>query len=106
MLRRYCASGLSHGERRGRQKMITQEKIGIYIRYDGDIDGFVRVGSAKEKEIMNDNDFFEIQNLIQDIILMRRNLSSKQYTENTRKKLAENSIDPETVELLYNKFKK
>ena len=86
--------------------MITPEKIKIYIRYGGDIDGFVRGGTTKEKEIMNGNDFSEIQSLIQDIILMKRNLSSKRYTEDTRKKIAENSIAAETVELLYSKFNK
>ena len=80
------------------------EQIKIYIRYQGDNDYFARVASRHEKRIMNDGDFGEIRNLIQDIILMRNQLTSKQYTENTIKKLAENNIDAETAELLYNKF--
>ncbi len=86
--------------------MISPEKIKIYLHYEGDNDWFARVATPKEKEIMNDNDFFKIGSLIQDIILVKHNLTSKEYTENVRKILAENGIDSETVDLLYNKFNK
>lgn len=86
--------------------MISPEKIKIYLHYEGDNDMFIRVGSSKEREIMKDSDFAELQNLIQDIILVKNNLASKEYAENVIKKLAENSIDSETVDFLYNKFYK
>lgn len=85
--------------------MIYPEQIKIYIRYAGDVDRFVLCASPEEKEIMKDNDFGKIQSLVQDIILMRRNLSSQEYIQNTRKILADNYIDSETVDLLYKQFK-
>ena len=84
--------------------MISPEKLKIYLRYEGNDDWFVRVASPEEQEILKDNDFAAIRNLIQDIILVKNNLTSKEYAENVRKVLAENCIDSETVDFLYNKF--
>ncbi len=84
--------------------MISPEKLKTYLRYEGNDDWFIRAASTEEKEILKDNDFVEIRNLIQDIILVKNNLTSKEYAENVRKILAENCIDSETVDFLYNKF--
>ena len=61
--------------------MITQKKLEIYKRYDGDIDGWVRVGDKEEKKIMSDNDWFEIQDLIQKITILKRGLASEEFAK-------------------------
>ena len=43
--------------------MITEDKIKIFKRYDGDIDSRVRSGSKKEKFVMTDNDWYIIDAL-------------------------------------------
>lgn len=84
--------------------MITNEKIKIYLRYRGDIDGFTLVGAPDEKAIVAESEFYEIRDLTQDIILMKRNLVSKEYAKRVRNKIKENEIDQEMVELLFDTF--
>jgi len=49
--------------------MITKEKLDIYIKYNGDIDGWVRMNIPHERKTMKDKDWYLIDDLIQDIIL-------------------------------------
>jgi hypothetical protein len=86
--------------------MITKDKIDIYLRYRGDIDGFILVSTPDEQAIITDNDFSVISNFVQDIILMKRNLVSKEHEDEIKKKIVENKIDEETVELLFKTFSK
>ena len=84
--------------------MITNEKIKIYLRYKGDIDGFTIVGTPDEKAVIAENEFYEVRDLTQDIILMKRNLVSKEYAKRVMNKIKENEINQEMVELLFNTF--
>lgn len=55
--------------------MITKQKITIYLKYQN-IDNFARIASAKEKNILGDKDWALIENLIQDIHLLKNNMVS------------------------------
>ncbi len=69
--------------------MITKEKINIYKNYDGDIDGWARAGNKTEKELMTDKDWIIIDDLLQDIFLLKKGRSSSGFNQRTVKKLKE-----------------
>jgi len=85
--------------------MITEEKIRIYLHYEGNDDYFSRCASQKHKDTLCDKDWVEIRDMVQDIILVRRNLTTKEYAEEVNRKIQQNELSEEMVELLYNKFK-
>lgn len=80
--------------------MLTQEKIKIYNSFQGDIDGWARMGSRKEKAIMNDGDWFLIDGLLQDIQLVKKGLASKEFSDTLQRRLIENCDNPETINQL------
>jgi hypothetical protein len=76
--------------------MITKDKIQIYKNYGGDVDGWTRVGSKEEKELMNDEDWFLIEDLLLDLSLQNNSNSSKEYSI----KITEKCSDEETINQL------
>lgn len=80
--------------------MITQDKIKIYKRYKGDIDSWARSGSKKEKSIMEDNDWYIIDDLIQDLYLVRKGLTSLAFSDDLNNKLVENCESEEIIQIL------
>ena len=80
--------------------MITLEKLNIYKRYNGDIDGWARVGSEVEQEIMQDEDWYLIEDLIQDLILMNSGKSATSYKEKTKTKLEEMCENEQVIQIL------
>jgi len=69
--------------------MITQGKIKIYKKYSGNIDSWARSGSKKEKLIMTDNDWYIIDELIQDMSLAKKELASPTFTNDLNNRLNE-----------------
>jgi len=67
--------------------MITLAKLNIYEKMNGDIDHFVRVGTKKEKLIIEEKDWFTIQNFLQDLELVEKGLASKDYLMKLTQKL-------------------
>ncbi|MCA0236110.1 MAG: hypothetical protein LCH81_06985 [Bacteroidetes bacterium] len=80
--------------------MITKEKIKIYKRYGGDIDGWARSGSRKEKSVMNDNDWYIIDGLLQDLTLAKKGLTSLSFNDDLNSRLEENCENKETIQTL------
>lgn len=70
--------------------MITTEKIKIFDRYDGNIDGFARSGREHEKKLLDDDEWSVIDNLHQDIELINKRLAAQTYVAQTLIKLKEN----------------
>lgn len=81
--------------------MITQTKLEIYKRYNGDIDGRVRVGDENEKNQISDNDWFEIQNLIQKISLLKNDLTSEPYAKEIKEILRTQTDSNETAKIIF-----
>lgn len=77
--------------------MITREHIEIYKKYNGNGDGFVRSGKPTEKEVLNYSDWKLMEELIQDIILIKKGLTSNSYSEKVFQKLNENCDNIETI---------
>ena len=80
--------------------MLTQKKIDIYIKYSGDIDAFTIAGKKKEKAIMNDKDWKFIDDLVFDLIMINRNLTSSEMKSKVEKLIEENFDREEAKELL------
>ena len=53
--------------------MITRQKLKIFDKYGGDIDGLERMGSSLEKELFRNDDWSLIDNSYQDIELINKN---------------------------------
>ena len=51
------------------QFVITEDKLDIFRRYAGDVDGWVFARDAKEHEVMADSDWVEIEELRQRLWL-------------------------------------
>jgi hypothetical protein len=79
--------------------MITEEKLQIYSKY-GEIDSWVRSGSKKEKSIMEDQDWYIIESLLQDLFFVNKGISSSEFETEIFKKLAENCQNERTISIL------
>lgn len=60
--------------------MITKAKIIEYTDYDGDIDGYARFGRTK-LNIITDEDWRIIDQMVTKIGLIRRGLTSREFEE-------------------------
>jgi hypothetical protein len=70
--------------------MINENKLKIFEKYDGDIDSWVRSGSKKEKSIMTDGDWYNIDAFIQDLSLVKKGLTSFEFNNVLISKFKEN----------------
>ena len=80
--------------------MITELKIKIYKKYKGDIDSWVRSGSKNEKLAINDNEWYLIDNFLQEIHLVKNELASKEFENKLNNRLNENCENYEVIEYL------
>ena len=77
--------------------MITKDKLKIYKRYNGDIDGWARSGSKQEKTSIDDSDWYMIDQFIQDLKLIKKGLAAETYATDVYKKLNDNCDNIETL---------
>jgi hypothetical protein len=85
--------------------MITQDKLSLYIKYNGDIDHWARNSIAKEQLIMSDADWYMIDSLLQDLYLVKQGMASAEFEKNVNNKLKEN-CDPQIIDKLVSLAKK
>ncbi len=82
--------------------MITKQKITIYLKYKN-IDSFASFANAKEKNILVDKDWALIENLIQDIHLLKNNMVSSEMRDKIENKIKDYTEDEnELIEKLIN----
>lgn len=87
--------------------IITIDKLKLYNDFGGDIDGFSRTNSKKNKEVFgddSDNAWATISNKLQDIELISKRLASQKYTEKTFQELNE-ICDTQSFATLTSKIK-
>jgi hypothetical protein len=80
--------------------MITQDKIEVYKKFRGNIDDWARIGSKKEKLVLNDNDWYIIDGFVQDLSLMRKGLTSLTFVNDLNHRFKENCDSDETIQAL------
>lgn len=78
--------------------MITQEKLKIYKKFNGDIDSWARSGRKKEKAIMEDKDWGMIDGFIQDLKLIDKGLAAEVYIDGVYKRMNDHCDSTVTIE--------
>ena len=77
--------------------MITLSKLKIFKSYKGDVDMFARSGQ-KYRDQITDVDWYLIDRLIQDAMVINRRLGSEERTREAIKNLQDNCEDQEVVD--------
>ena len=85
-------------------KSITIKHVQIFEKYLGDVDGFARCSTEKENGYFQKDEWFLIDNLLQDLELIKKGLASKHYEEEINRNLKE-TVEPDAIELLKRKTK-
>lgn len=76
--------------------MLTPEKLLIYRRYQGDIDGWSRTRNPSESSGMSDGDWYLIEELRQALFLVSSGRASTEFALATEQRLIEVTLDEET----------
>lgn len=84
--------------------MITSEKLDIYKRFDGDIDGFARGGSKKDCAKISDQEWTQIDRMVSALKIINEGLASESFKEEKNKELEALAPDPEVQNRLRNYF--
>jgi hypothetical protein len=79
--------------------MITSEKLAIYRKYSGDIDGWARMAVQQDRAITG-AEWTAITNLLQELSAYKRGLASERYGKQVRDKVKELAADDEVARQL------
>ena len=79
--------------------MITKAKIEIYKRYNGDIDAYARHNLHKKNDLIDDNDFYIIMDLLQSIEIVDKGLASLIFKDKLTADLID-KVEPDCIDLL------
>lgn len=74
------------------KNFINKEQLAVYEKYDGDIDGLLRVNTKSDIEVFGDKVdiiWSVVTNKLQDIKLINEKLCSKEYSTNSLRDLKE-----------------
>jgi len=77
--------------------MITKAKLEIYIKYKGDGDMFVRCKTKSERELIDNNDFGIIDDLLQNIEIVDNGLASQFFIDKLTIDLRDKEV-PECID--------
>ena len=79
---------------------ITEEKLRIYRRYGGDVDGWSRVSDRHEHSVMSDDDWSDIEELRHRLWLQQHEAVAPEFAARTEQLIKERVVDQRTGELL------
>lgn len=80
--------------------MLTSEKVEIFKTYKGYYDGYHIQSNGKEK-IISDDEWFLLDNLIQDIYLIRKGMAAKSFESSVNEQLLKNCDTQQTINLIF-----
>ena len=80
--------------------MITKKQILIYIKYDGDSDGFARCATKSERNTLTDDIWLLLDGIVFDLHLINSNLASKENADRISSKLGKTLNDDSLVKIL------
>ncbi len=80
--------------------MITLKQIEIYNKYSGDGDSFILCATSEEKSNIDYEHWSLIDNILQDLILIKEGLVSDSFIQSSYKKMIENCENEETIQAL------
>jgi len=81
--------------------MITREKLRIYEKFAGDIDGFARGSKPSEREFMTDQDWRLIGELLQGLAIVQSGLASGDFEARVRTRAVELAQDEDVYARLF-----
>jgi hypothetical protein len=61
--------------------VITPEKLRVFEKYHGNVDAWARLATQDEKELLKDEDWYEISNVIQHLAILKKRLASPDNDE-------------------------
>jgi hypothetical protein len=76
--------------------MITDAKLTVYQRFGGDIDGWARAGTPREKALMIDADWAEISEILFRLAIVKSGRATAGYEAETRRMIAA-AVENESV---------
>jgi len=80
--------------------MITIAKIHIFKRHRGNLESWNHGSLQKERLIMDDEDWYSIESLLQDLHVVNNGLASDAFKENLYAKLSTECENSEAINLL------
>jgi hypothetical protein len=78
--------------------MLTVEKLMILLNCNWDADLFAREGSAADKALLADLDWGKYGALLEDLVLVSKNLVSKEYAQKIHQQLLAACADEATAQ--------
>ncbi len=69
--------------------IITEYHIALYKRIGGDVDHLQRIGTAQEKSLENQKNIIEMRNIITDLELIKKEITSERYADKIMKNISE-----------------
>lgn len=81
--------------------MLTEKKLEIFTKYKGYYDGYC-MQNKNNNMVISDAEWSLLSELIQNIYLIRKGLTSKTFELDTISKLNENCDTENTAKLVYN----
>ena len=82
-------------------KLITEKRLKIYLKHDGDTDMFEYNATEQEMVELYGEVWKQIESFIQDINLIKKGLVSKDYENRVNEKIYNLCDSVHTIELLY-----
>ena len=82
-------------------KLITEKRLKIYLKHDGDTDMFEYNATEQEMDELYGEVWKQIESFIQDINLIKKGLVSKDYENRVNEKINNLCDSVNTIELLH-----
>jgi CRISPR/Cas system Type II protein with McrA/HNH and RuvC-like nuclease domain len=76
---------------------ITKYHIELYKKVGGDVDHLQRIGTSKEKSIANQSIIVEMEELVSNLELIKKGITSNQYKEEINAKLNKLCVDDSII---------
>ena|SRR4028118_1778247 len=77
--------------------MITEAGLAVYRSFNGDSDGFARVGTAAQKGLLSGKEWGLVESFLQDLYLVQQGLVSAEYAAGVQHRLARHCSSPEVI---------
>lgn len=81
--------------------MITQQQLAIFYRYNGDGDGFAKMGNENDYALFGNNGWALISDLVWDLTLIYTEKVSEDFKNRTELKLKQHCDSLATIESLH-----
>ncbi|NII10141.1 hypothetical protein [Oleiagrimonas sp. C23AA] len=81
--------------------MITEAMLDVFCRFDGDVDGFARIGTAEDRSVISGEQWTGIDVLLQELHLAKANLASPEYATNLEQRLCATAENDTVKERLW-----